>query len=349
MDKLEYRALIKFFTLKGLKPQAIEEEIKSVYPTTCPSLRTIERHYNEFKHGRESLEDDHRSGRPATSTNQEKVDAVAKLVDDDRRIRVANIAHTVGISAGSVVEILHEILGYNKVSARWVPRMLSREHKQNRVHSSRLMLGLYNENPDQFERRIITGDECWLYHYDPESKRDSLEWRRPGEGAPRKFKQTKSAGKILGCFFWDSQGILLAEYLPVGHTVTGVRYAEQLGRLRQAVVQKRRGKLSARPLLLHDNAPAHTAQVAVHAATTAGFEILPHPAYSPDLAPSDFYLFCQLKRPLRGHHFESNEEVITLANQWLEDQPAEFYTNGIRALRDRWHKCIDRQGDYVEK
>jgi len=349
MDKQEYRALIKFFTLKGLKPPAIEEEIKSVYPTTCPSLRTIERHHNEFKRGRVSLEDDPRSGRPATSTNQDKVDAVAKLLDEDRRIRVATIAHTVGISAGSVEEILHQILGYNKISARWVPRMLSRDHKQNRVNSCRLMLDLYNEDPDGFERRIITGDECWIHHYDPECKRDSMEWRRPGEGPPRKFKQTKSAGKILGCFFWDCQGILLAEYLPVGHTVTGVRYAEQLGRLRQAVVQKRRGKLSARPLLLHDNAPAHTAQVSVNAATTAGFEILPHPAYSPDLAPSDFYLFCQLKRPLRGHQFESDEEVITLTNQWLEDQPAEFYTSGIQKLRDRWQKCIDRQGDYVEK
>ena len=64
--------------------------------------------------------------------------------------------------------------------------------------------------------------------------------------------------------------------------------------------QKRREKLTRSVLLMQDNAPAHTSQVAMTAATECGFEILPHPLYSPDMAPSDFYLFPKLKFHLRG-------------------------------------------------
>ena len=70
---------------------------------------------------------------------------------------------------------------------------------------------------------------------------------------------------------------------------------------------------------MHDNAPAHTSQVAMTAGTECGFEILPHPPYSPDMAPSDFYLFPKLKSHLRGTQFGSNEGVIEAVNStWGE-------------------------------
>ena len=89
----------------------------------------------------------------------------------------------------------------------------------------------------------------------------------------------------------DCEGLIFADYLRVGETVTGIRYAEQLQKLRAALIQKRRGKVRNHPRLLHDNAPAHTSEAALHATHQCEFQILGHPAYSPDLAPSDFYLF----------------------------------------------------------
>ena len=73
-------------------------------------------------------------------------------------------------------------------------------------------------------------------------------------------------------------------------------------------------------LLLQDNAPAHTSQVAMTAATECGFEVLPHPPYSPDMAPSDFYLLPKLKANLCGTQFGSNEGVIKAVNEYLGDQ-----------------------------
>ena len=88
-------------------------------------------------------------------------------------------------------------------------------------------------------------------------------------------------------------------------------------------------------LLLHVYAPAHTSQVAMTAATECGFEILPHPTYSPDMAPSDFYLFPKLKSNRRGTQYGSNEGFIEAVNEYLGDQEKAFYFEGMRKLEQR--------------
>lgn len=80
-----------------------------------------------------------------------------------------------------------------------------------------------------------------------------------------------------------------------------------------------------------------------------GFELLEHPPYSPDLAPSDFYLFPRLKEHLRGNKFEDNSEVMAAVEAFWEDQDKEFFSKGIMGLEKRYTKCINLLGDYVEK
>ena len=80
-------------------------------------------------------------------------------------------------------------------------------------------------------------------------------------------------------------------YLEQGRMINGAYYAGKLRQLRQEILRKRRGKLTYSVLLLQDNAPSHTSQVVMTAATECIFEIMSHPPYSPDMAPSDFYLF----------------------------------------------------------
>jgi transposase len=97
-------------------------------------------------------------------------------------------------------------------------------------------------------------------------------------------------------------------------------------------------------LLLHDNARPHTASATIDVLETLKSEVLSHPPYSPDLAPSDFYFFPHLK----GTHFTSDDEVKQ-AVTWIKQRTPEFFIDGIRKLVLCWEKCIERQGDYVEK
>ncbi len=121
------------------------------------------------------------------------------------------------------------------------------------------------------------------------------------------------------------------------------------GPLREALRKKRAGKLSHRPLLQHDHARPHTARQTIDTIAKLGWELLPHAAYSPDLAPSDYHLFGELKKPLRGIHFEDLNAVKRAVHQWILGTPKEFFENGLKQLVQRWKKCIELRGDYVEK
>ena len=113
-----------------------------------------------------------------------------------------------------------------------------------------------------------------------------------------------------------------------------------LRRLHQEIARKRRGKRTHSVLLLPDNAPAHTAHVAMTAATECGFKTLPRPIYSPNMAPSDSYLFPNLKSHIRGTQYGSNYGVIEAVNENLGDQGKAFYFEGLRKLEQRWAMCI---------
>ncbi|KMQ88673.1 histone-lysine n-methyltransferase setmar [Lasius niger] len=80
-----------------------------------------------------------------------------------------------------------------------------------------------------------------------------------------------------------------------------------------------------------------------------GFELIDHPPYSPDLAPSDFFLFPKLKVSLGGQRFSSNEEIITFVNEYFAEQDVNYYLNGLKRWEHLWEKCIGLKGDYVEK
>ena len=80
-----------------------------------------------------------------------------------------------------------------------------------------------------------------------------------------------------------------------------------------------------------------------------GYELIPHPAYSQDLAPSDYFLFPNLKKDIRGRHFQSNEDVMPAVEEWVRDKDPGFFRSGLMALEHRWSKCIILEGNYIEK
>ena len=138
----------------------------------------------------------------------------------------------------------------------------------------------------------------------------SKQWKHPGSPPPNKFKRVHSAEKVMASIFWESQGVIMIDYLEqVARTISSADYDGELRRLRQEIARKRQGKLTRSVLFLQDNAPAHMSQAALTASTECGFEILPHPTYTLDMAPSGFYLFPKLKSYLHGTQYGSIEGV----------------------------------------
>lgn len=349
MDKVEYRAVIKYLTLKGLTPTQIHADMVETLVDNAPSFATVKRWAAEFKRGRESIEDDPRSGRPSTATTTENIDRVHKMVMDDRRLTVRYIAEIIGICQERVHHILTNELEMTKVSARWVPRLLTPDQKRTRLDMSRENLELFEADPDGFIERFLTMDECWVHHFEPETKKQSMQWKHTFSPPPKKAKVVSSAGKVMASVFWDAKGVVFVDYLEKGQTINGEYYSNLLRQLREAIKKKRPGKLTKGVLYHQDNAPPHKSVVAMATVRDCGFELVPHPPYSPDLAPSDFHLFPNLKKQLAGKHFDSDDDVISAVTDFFDDQEETFYKTGIQALQHRWQKCVDRKGDYVEK
>ena len=109
------------------------------------------------------------------------------------------------------------------------------QDRQQRVESSQELLEVYNANPEDFHTRLVTGDETWLHHWDPDTKKESMQWKHPGSPPPKKFRTQPSASKVMATVFWDSKGIILIEYKPAGTSITGEYYANVIKQLRAAI------------------------------------------------------------------------------------------------------------------
>jgi len=264
-------------------------------------------------------------------------------------LTVRQTATNAGISVGSVDTILHDDLKLRKVSARWVPRKLTDENKASRVAMCQAMLSRDKDMNSAFFSSIVTMDETWMPMFNPETKQQSAQWKHTNSPPPKKFRVTASAEKMMAGMFWDSEGVILTHCVPKGTTVTGKTYEDVLRTKFLPALREKWSKKAAAVLFHHDNAPPHRATRVHQFFEDNNFEVAPHAPYSPDLAPSDFWLFPTLKDTLRGRTFSSCSALATAILQWSQRTPKEAFAAAMQSWHQRCEKCVRLQGDYVEK
>ena len=151
---------------------------------------------------------------------------------------MGEISDTINISVGRVWHISPEFLGMRKLSTRWVPRLLTANHKRARLVTSKQCFGMFQRNSKEFLRHYVTFDETWIYYHAPETKNQSKMWTGPGESAPKKAKTVLSAGKVMATIFWDSHDIISIDYLQMGKIITGDYYVSLLDRFDAILKEK---------------------------------------------------------------------------------------------------------------
>ncbi|KAG5314913.1 MOS1T transposase, partial [Pseudoatta argentina] len=133
-------------------------------------------------------------------------------------------------------------------------------------------------------------------------------------------------------------------------TITGDRYRLQLMRLSRALKEKRPlyAQRHDKVILLHDNARPHVAKPVKTYLETLKWEVLPHPPYSPDIAPSDFHLFRSMAHGLADRRFHSYEEAQKWIDSWIASKDMSFFRRGIHVLPERWEKVVSSDGQYFK-
>ncbi|GFX27074.1 histone-lysine N-methyltransferase SETMAR [Trichonephila clavipes] len=182
-----------------------------------------------------------------------------------------------------------------------------------------------NEN-DPFLKRLITGDEKWVVYNNIKRKRS---WSRPSEPT-----QTSKADihqkKVLLSVWWNYKGIVYFELLPPNRTINSDVYIEQLTKLNNAVEEKRPELTNRKGVVVHhDNARSHTSLVTRQKLLELGWEVLPYPPYSPDLAPYDYFLFRSLQNSLNGKNFNNDDDVKSYLIQFFANKNQNFMNVGL--------------------
>lgn len=160
------RSVIQFLVAQKVPVPEIHRQLVSVYGEGIMSIEMVRKWKRQFESGRENVHDEERSGRPSVSRGEDAVSAVRKLLDDDARLTLSEIVQKLHnkhqLTRSSVYRIVKDDLNCSKVCARWVPRLLSDEHKQNRLDAAHRFLEILEDEGESLFSRIVTGDETWF-------------------------------------------------------------------------------------------------------------------------------------------------------------------------------------------
>ena len=156
------------------------------------------------------------------------------------------------------------------------------------------MVELINSDPAVLDA-LVTCDESWIYCDNPETKRQSSQWKEAGSPRPKNPRQGKSTHKLLVIPFFDSTDMIYMHWVPAGQTVNKEYYVEVLREFRKRFRRKRSALFELGLWHFHqDNEPVPNFILVTDYLTKMGIKTVPQPLYSPDLAPCDIWLFPKL-------------------------------------------------------
>lgn len=350
MDRKDQRVCIKFCVKNEKSEAEIYEMLQKAYGKASLSRYIVCEWVRCFKKDRDlGQEDAQWSGKHSAACNDANVEKLRQKIDEDRRLTVKEIADDLAISQEAVQSILTVNLGMKRIAAKLVPRFLNDDQKTRRLEVC-LELKRRAEADPLFVDSIITGDELWIYGYDPENKRlQQYSWKTSSEPWARKLRHIRQAVKTLLIVFFDSQGIVHQEFVPQNQTLNQAYYKEVLIRLREKIRGKRPALFRTRAWFLqHDNAPGHNSLAIREFLAEKKIPVLPHPSYSPDLSPCDFFLFPRVKIFLKGKTFDDVGVMKKNTMMHLQGLTIQDFQHCFQKLQERWAKCINVRGEYFD-
>ena len=139
----------------------------------------------------------------------------------------------------------------------------------------------------------------------------------------------------MASVFWDRRRVIFIDYLQKGKTINVKYYAHLLQHLNNEI-KKKWPHLSKNKVLFHqDNAAVHTSIITMVEINKLNFKLLPYAPYSPDLAPSDYFLSPNLKKWLSGQRFANNKEMESAVDDCFKELDGSHYKQGIEAIEHR--------------
>ena len=347
--KKEQQFEMRFLAKEGLSAKQIHDRLIAVHGQNAVSRTTVQRWLLKFRIDPDNVSDMQRSGRPRVQ-DPGNIDKVRQVLAADKRTSVRQAARTTGLSRATTHRIIQKDLSKTKKPAKWVPHLLTQPQRNRRVLLARAALALLRRRNNAVEH-VVAEDESWFWVWDPDSKRSSAQWLDPGEERPQKARQEQSTAKVMLVLFFDRQGVVYREWVPNGVGINANLYIDILERMRVSL-RHRRPRLWSREVkwaLLHDGAPAHRCRDTIRYLNYHGFTLMPHPGYSPDISPCDYWIFRKLKTMTSGVRYRNIGELTAAVDQAMNNIAPQEFADAMDRYPVRLRKLIAEQGRYFER
>jgi hypothetical protein len=201
--------------------------IRQAFGEESMSHRQVFGWHAQFRTDRISIEDDQHTGRPISCTTSDTVAKLQQSVHEDCCPAIQDLADEMGIGYGTCQWILTAELGMHHVATKFVPGNLTAYQKQQCVNICKEHRQIASDDAT-FLSRFVTGDESWIYSYDPEAKQQSSQWKSPNSLRPKNARQVKSKVKCMLIIFVDIKGIVHKESILAGQIVNSTYYCDVL-------------------------------------------------------------------------------------------------------------------------
>ena len=220
---------------------------------------------------------------------------------------VRSIARTLHEPSSTIHRYLVEILHLKYRVTRWLPHQLSDPQMKQRIEDSNALFDIIEKSKHTGYRNLITGDQTWLlYQYHPKGK-----WCLENEERPEFEGDHITHQKIMITIIWGVWGFFVIDELPQGVSYNSSYFKQNI---LDVLISKKFQiwpNSNGKKIWLHlDNCKVHSSKQTTTNISQSSFKRAPHPPYSPDIAPSDFYLFGNIKKKLEGAMFNSREELF---------------------------------------
>lgn len=337
---VEFRSVVHFYWLKKSSPEETYEEMQKTYGSKCPSKGFVYKWFEEFNNGRETVIDLHRSGRPKLFG---KIDEVKRVIDEFPYSSCRYISHIVGIDKNTVKRILIEDLHMQKICLHWVPHDLTESQKVSRLNVSKELLDILQSLSKNQIKKVVTADESWFFlWYGADGK-----WTYGGI-RPTNTKHKIGDEKVMFFTAFSISGIVLINVLPKNTTFTSEYFVTEILPQLKSSSDNISGVSRSIKLRLHmDNAKPHNSKMTNDKLIELHIERLPQPAYSPDICPNDFFLYGYVKNKLKGHRFETRDDLIKAVIEIIEKIDKSIWISVFDRWIEKLKKVIENNGSYA--
>lgn len=343
LSKMEQKRRIYELAEQGLNTQEIKNMLNEEFGKHAYSISSVYLYLKNYKLGTPLKA---QKGKPGPKPDEQLIIRITQILDAEPFATTRSIADKLHESKTTIWRYLVNEMNYTYKATNWVPHFLTDCQKEERIKQAESLSNILKQCHHESFRNILTGDESWFhFRYYPKGS-----WCLVNEESASFEKQTIQVKKMMFTIIWGVHDFYIVDVLPEGTTFNSSYFIEHilkpLSMKREVIWSQATKKL----IWLHlDNCRIHNSKSSNECFQGLGFKRTPHPPYSPDIAPSDFYLFGYIKERLKGCFFDTvedlREKILMILREISEEKRKEVFLTWIR--RCDW--VVSHEGSYYKE